>query len=42
MLITEISAKECEEILDRNGFGRLGCSRGDQPYVVPIYFAFQR
>ena len=23
------------------GFGRLGCARDNQPYVVPIYFAYE-
>jgi nitroimidazol reductase NimA-like FMN-containing flavoprotein (pyridoxamine 5'-phosphate oxidase superfamily) len=41
MLITDITASECQEILARNGFGRLGCARDDQPYVVPIYFAYE-
>jgi nitroimidazol reductase NimA-like FMN-containing flavoprotein (pyridoxamine 5'-phosphate oxidase superfamily) len=41
MLITEITARECQDILDRNGFGRLGCARDNQPYVVPVYFAYQ-
>jgi len=41
MLITDISTTECREILARNGFGRLGCARHNQPYVVPFYFAYQ-
>jgi nitroimidazol reductase NimA-like FMN-containing flavoprotein (pyridoxamine 5'-phosphate oxidase superfamily) len=41
MLITEMTSKECREILARTGFGRLGCARNDQPYVVPIYFGYE-
>lgn len=41
MLITEITSQECREILARKGFGRLGCSLHNQPYVVPIYFAYE-
>ena len=41
MRIGEITAKECQEILKRISIGRLGCSREDQPYVVPIYFAYE-
>jgi nitroimidazol reductase NimA-like FMN-containing flavoprotein (pyridoxamine 5'-phosphate oxidase superfamily) len=41
MRITEMTLKECREILARTGFGRLGCSRNNQPYVVPIYFAYE-
>lgn len=41
MQVTELSAKECRQILTRVSMGRLGCSRDDQPYVVPIYFAYE-
>jgi nitroimidazol reductase NimA-like FMN-containing flavoprotein (pyridoxamine 5'-phosphate oxidase superfamily) len=40
MLIVELTDKECVELLTRLRFGRLGCSRDDQPYVVPINFAY--
>ncbi len=40
MQITEMTSKECHEALERIGFGRLGCARGNQPYVVPVYFAY--
>src|SRR6185436_3463190 len=38
MVIREIGEGECRAILEDTRFGRLACSRGDQPYVVPIYF----
>jgi len=38
--ITEMMPKECRELLARTGFGRLGCSRDNQPYIVPVYFAY--
>jgi len=41
MLIKELTAKECQQVLSRLSFGRLGCVRGGQPYVVPIYFAYE-
>ena len=41
MRITEMTLKECREILARTTFGRLGCSRNNQPYVVPISFAYE-
>jgi len=41
VLIRELTPAECREILTRNGFGRLGCARDNQPYVVPIYFAYE-
>ena len=40
MLIHELSPDECAEVLTRTQLGRLGCSRFDQPYVVPIHFSF--
>jgi nitroimidazol reductase NimA-like FMN-containing flavoprotein (pyridoxamine 5'-phosphate oxidase superfamily) len=42
MMISEIPEKECRAILARGSIGRLGCSLYDQPYVVPIYFAYER
>lgn len=41
MLIREISEKECFDTLANASIGRLGCSLNDQPYVVPIYFAYE-
>jgi len=40
VLINEMSEKECHAALARNAMGRLGCSLESQPYVVPIYFAY--
>jgi uncharacterized protein len=40
MHIDELTKKECFEVLTRLKFGRLGCSRDNQPYIVPMYFAF--
>jgi nitroimidazol reductase NimA-like FMN-containing flavoprotein (pyridoxamine 5'-phosphate oxidase superfamily) len=41
MLVRDLDKKECCELLKRLGFGRLGCARKNQPYVVPIYFAYE-
>lgn len=41
MLIREMNIRECRELLERLGSGRLGCARDNQPYVVPIYFAYE-
>ena len=38
MLIHELTPGECREVLARATYGRLGCARGDQPYVVPFVF----
>jgi nitroimidazol reductase NimA-like FMN-containing flavoprotein (pyridoxamine 5'-phosphate oxidase superfamily) len=41
VLIHEMKPQECRELLARVGMGRLGCARNNQPYVVPIYFAYE-
>jgi nitroimidazol reductase NimA-like FMN-containing flavoprotein (pyridoxamine 5'-phosphate oxidase superfamily) len=41
MLIKEISRQECLDTVSHASVGRLGCSFQDQPYVVPIYFAYE-
>lgn len=40
MEINEMLAEECHAFLERASIGRLGCSFENQPYVVPIYFAY--
>jgi len=40
MLIHEMTLEECRAALARADFGRLACAREDQPYVVPIHFAY--
>lgn len=41
MVIKQIPEEECRSILADAFFGQLGCSFEDQPYVVPIYFAYE-
>jgi uncharacterized protein len=41
MRIVAISKEECIEMLERVSIGRLGCSLGDQPYVVPVAFSYE-
>ncbi len=41
MLIRKLTPQECQEMMTRSVFGRLGCASDDQSYVVPIYFAFE-
>ncbi len=41
MVINKMTEKECGELLARASLGRLGCSLDNQPYVVPIYFAYE-
>jgi nitroimidazol reductase NimA-like FMN-containing flavoprotein (pyridoxamine 5'-phosphate oxidase superfamily) len=40
MFIDELTAGECHRELSEADFGRLACSRANQPYVVPITVAF--
>jgi uncharacterized protein len=42
MLIEKMTEMECREVLARASIGRLGCSRDDQPYVVPICLAYEQ
>jgi hypothetical protein len=41
MLIREMNAQECRDLLARLSTGRLGCARNNQPYIVPVYFAYE-
>jgi len=41
MQVSELHSGECYELLARLGFGRLACARKNQPYIVPIYFAYE-
>jgi len=41
MLIKEASEESCRDFLARASFGRLGCSLNDQPYIVPVCFAYE-
>lgn len=38
MKIREMTTEESLDFLARSRFGRLGCVRDDQPYIVPISF----
>jgi uncharacterized protein len=38
--VYELSPQECVDVLGRAQIARLACTRGDEPYVVPIYIAF--
>jgi uncharacterized protein len=41
MRIVEISHDECTHLLKSMSVGRLACSLDNQPYVVPICFAYE-
>ena len=40
MFIHEMTEFECRQALQQTTVGRLACARDNQPYIVPIYFAF--
>lgn len=42
MIISEMSGEECRALLARLEFGRLASAHRNQPYIVPIYFAYER
>ena len=41
MVIREMSGEECRELLGRASMGRLACAQDSQPYVVPVYMAYE-
>lgn len=38
--IEDMPAKEMQDLLNRVGFGHLGCTRDGHPYVVPMHYAY--
>jgi nitroimidazol reductase NimA-like FMN-containing flavoprotein (pyridoxamine 5'-phosphate oxidase superfamily) len=38
--IEDMSMREMEALLQRIGFGHLGCARDGRPYVVPINYSY--
>lgn len=40
MIVREMPHNECAEVLASSRLGRLACIEDDQPYIVPIHFAF--
>jgi len=40
MVIHELSAADCADVLSRTNLARLACCRMNQPYVVPVSFAY--
>ena len=41
MLIQELTRETSLDLLARMRLGRLACTQGAQPYVVPFYFAYE-
>lgn len=40
MVIREMSKDECRLVLANTRFARLACTRENQPYIVPVYLAY--
>ena len=40
--IEDMSVDEMLALLERVGFGHLGCTRNDRPYVVPINYSYDQ
>jgi nitroimidazol reductase NimA-like FMN-containing flavoprotein (pyridoxamine 5'-phosphate oxidase superfamily) len=40
MEVNQMAADECKAVLEHASLGRLGCSYENQPYVIPIHFAY--
>jgi uncharacterized protein len=38
--VREMNAREIDELLARVGYGHLACSLDDQPYLVPVHYAY--
>src|SRR4051794_19328195 len=38
--VKELTDEEMADLLSRTGYGHLACSRNDEPYVVPVHFAY--
>lgn len=39
--MTTLTDIECERLLEAQYYGHLGCCDGDEPYVVPITYAYR-
>lgn len=42
MIIHDLTVAECESLLSRSTIGRLACALNNQPYIVPISYAFDQ
>ena len=40
-MLTELTEKECEQVLQSQHYGHLGCSDDGEPYVVPVTYLFR-
>lgn len=40
MIVRQMTQTECRKFLEHASIGRLGCSLDEQPYIVPVYLAY--
>jgi uncharacterized protein len=40
MVIHELTPAQCQAVLAHTNLARLACARGDQPYIVPLFYTF--
>ncbi|NOT46942.1 MAG: pyridoxamine 5'-phosphate oxidase family protein [Acidobacteria bacterium] len=40
--VQEMTNREIDEVLLRVGYGHLACARDNQPYVVPVHYAYEK
>jgi uncharacterized protein len=40
LLIRELTTEEFLDLVAHSRLGRLACARGNMPYIVPLYFAY--
>jgi nitroimidazol reductase NimA-like FMN-containing flavoprotein (pyridoxamine 5'-phosphate oxidase superfamily) len=40
MIVKEMSRQECVALLSNSRLARLACARDNQPYVIPIHYAY--
>ena len=41
MIISEITPEDCRGVLARGSIARLGCCLDDQPYIMPLLYAYE-
>ena len=42
MVINKLTNEECESLLQKAALARLACALDNQPYVIPIYVAYDK
>lgn len=42
MIIREMTGEECIELLEASRLARLACARENQPYLIPIQYAYEQ